>query len=70
MQKKREKFFFCNPFSISIRFVVLAFRTNEWPFVINEIKRVLKDGGCFQCIEMDMRVRKRYNAIHTNLLHG
>lgn len=41
------------------RFVVLAFKTNEWPFVISEIKRVLKDGGCFQCVELDMRVRPK-----------
>ena len=39
------------------RFAVLAFRSNEWPFIISEIKRVLKDGGCFQCVELDMRVR-------------
>ncbi|GAA5807354.1 hypothetical protein MFLAVUS_000712 [Mucor flavus] len=41
---------------IQMRFVVLAFKTNEWPFVISEIKRVLKDGGCFQCVELDMRI--------------
>ncbi|CAO3655878.1 unnamed protein product [Mucor fragilis] len=41
---------------VQMRFVVLAFRTNEWPFIISEIKRVLKDGGCFQCVELDMRV--------------
>ncbi|KAI8979093.1 S-adenosyl-L-methionine-dependent methyltransferase [Mycotypha africana] len=41
---------------IQMRFVVLAFRVNEWPFVLSEIKRVLKDGGCFQCIELDMRI--------------
>ncbi|KAI8885826.1 S-adenosyl-L-methionine-dependent methyltransferase, partial [Backusella circina FSU 941] len=43
---------------IQMRFVVLAFRTHEWSFVISEIRRVLKDGGCFQCIEMDMRSTK------------
>jgi ubiquinone/menaquinone biosynthesis C-methylase UbiE len=43
-------------FLLEKRFVVLAFRAHEWPFVISEIRRVLKDGGCFQCIEMDMRV--------------
>ncbi|KAI7887959.1 S-adenosyl-L-methionine-dependent methyltransferase, partial [Mucor mucedo] len=41
---------------IQMRFVVLAFKSNEWPFIISEIKRVLKDGGCFQCIELDMRI--------------
>ncbi|KAI7905052.1 S-adenosyl-L-methionine-dependent methyltransferase [Cokeromyces recurvatus] len=41
---------------IQMRFVVLAFQINEWAFVISEIKRVLKDGGCFQCIDMDMRI--------------
>ncbi|KAI8638698.1 S-adenosyl-L-methionine-dependent methyltransferase [Parasitella parasitica] len=41
---------------IQMRFVVLAFRLNEWPFIISEIKRVLKDGGCFQCVELDMRI--------------
>lgn len=41
---------------IQMRFVVLAFKTNEWPFVLSEIKRVLKDGGCFQCVELDMRI--------------
>ncbi|KAI9359057.1 S-adenosyl-L-methionine-dependent methyltransferase [Pilaira anomala] len=41
---------------IQMRFVGLAFKTDEWPFVISEIKRVLKDGGCFQCVELDMRI--------------
>ncbi|KAG1089290.1 hypothetical protein G6F42_020012 [Rhizopus arrhizus] len=41
---------------VQMRFVVLAFRTNEWPFIISEIKRVLKDGGYFQCVELDMRI--------------
>lgn len=46
------------------RNVVLAFKSNEWPFVISEIKRVLKDGGCFQCVEFDMRVNIAVIAAH------
>ncbi|KAI8384972.1 S-adenosyl-L-methionine-dependent methyltransferase [Radiomyces spectabilis] len=41
---------------VQIRFVGLAFKTDEWPFIMSEIRRVLKDGGCFQCVELDMRI--------------
>ncbi|KAG1053196.1 hypothetical protein G6F43_004713 [Rhizopus delemar] len=41
---------------IQMRFVELAFKLDEWQFVISEIKRILKDGGCFQWIDVDMRV--------------
>ncbi|KAI8047393.1 S-adenosyl-L-methionine-dependent methyltransferase [Gilbertella persicaria] len=41
---------------IQMRFIVLAFKPNEWSFVFSEIKRVLKDGGLFQCIDLDMRI--------------
>lgn len=42
------------------RFVVLAFKSKEWPFILSEIKRVLKDGGCFQCVEVDMRINVKH----------
>ncbi|KAI8360908.1 S-adenosyl-L-methionine-dependent methyltransferase [Choanephora cucurbitarum] len=41
---------------IQLRFVLLAFKTGEWNFVLSEIMRVLKDGGLLQCIELDMKI--------------
>ncbi|KAI8380338.1 S-adenosyl-L-methionine-dependent methyltransferase [Blakeslea trispora] len=41
---------------IQLRFVLLAFKTSEWNFVLSEIMRVLKDGGLLQCIELDMKI--------------
>ncbi|KAI9488387.1 S-adenosyl-L-methionine-dependent methyltransferase [Zychaea mexicana] len=41
---------------IQIRFVVLAFTSDEWRKVLNELLRILKPGGCLQCIDLDMRV--------------
>ncbi|KAI9279343.1 hypothetical protein BY458DRAFT_452254 [Sporodiniella umbellata] len=41
---------------IQIRFSELSFKTNEWSFILSEIKRVLKSGGCFQWVGVEMRV--------------
>ncbi|CAO3678510.1 unnamed protein product [Rhizopus stolonifer] len=41
---------------IQLKFAELSFRPNEWAFVVHEIERVLKDGGCFQWVDMDMRI--------------
>ncbi|KAG0168137.1 hypothetical protein DFQ28_005340 [Apophysomyces sp. BC1034] len=51
---------------VQMRFVVLAFRTDEWPRVLSEIRRVLKDGGLFQCIDLDMRVTTDAAGSSTN----
>ncbi|KAI8140477.1 S-adenosyl-L-methionine-dependent methyltransferase [Fennellomyces sp. T-0311] len=41
---------------VQLRFVVLAFTSDEWRKVLSEIRRVLRPGGCLQCIDLDMRV--------------
>ncbi|KAI8069308.1 S-adenosyl-L-methionine-dependent methyltransferase [Gongronella butleri] len=33
---------------VQLRFVSLAFKNNEWAFVLSEVRRVLQDGGIFQ----------------------
>ncbi|KAI7853078.1 S-adenosyl-L-methionine-dependent methyltransferase [Circinella umbellata] len=41
---------------IQMRYVVVAFTLDEWKKVFNELRRVLKPGGCLQCIDSDMRI--------------
>ncbi|KAI7861954.1 S-adenosyl-L-methionine-dependent methyltransferase [Spinellus fusiger] len=43
---------------IQLRFVALAFKSDEWARIMLEIRRVLKDGGLFQCIDMDLTISK------------
>lgn len=47
-------FFFFLDF-VQLRFVSLAFKTNEWDYILTEIRRVLRDGGVLQCIDLDMQ---------------
>ncbi|KAF7728087.1 hypothetical protein EC973_006725 [Apophysomyces ossiformis] len=42
---------------------------DEWPRVLSEIRRVLKDGGLFQCIDLDMRVTTDAAGSSTNERH-
>ncbi|KAL0091104.1 S-adenosyl-L-methionine-dependent methyltransferase [Phycomyces blakesleeanus] len=50
---------------VQLRFVALAFKSDEWTRVILEIKRVLKDGGMFQCIDLDMTISKGGSDIYS-----
>lgn len=44
---------------IHMRLMIVALRSTEWPFVLNEIFRVLKPGGLVQLVESDFTVCKR-----------
>lgn len=41
---------------VHMRLMIIAFRENEWPFVLKEIYRVLKPGGLVQLMESDFTV--------------
>ncbi|ORZ25854.1 S-adenosyl-L-methionine-dependent methyltransferase, partial [Absidia repens] len=41
---------------VQLRFVSLAFKTNEWTYLLTEIRRILRDGGILQCIDLDMQI--------------
>lgn len=41
---------------VQLRFVSLAFKTTEWANLLTEIRRVLRDGGVLQCIDLDMQI--------------
>jgi ubiquinone/menaquinone biosynthesis C-methylase UbiE len=50
---------------IHMRLMIIALRSSEWPFVLNEIFRVLKPGGLVELVESDFTVcsSERYYII-------
>ncbi|ORX61625.1 S-adenosyl-L-methionine-dependent methyltransferase [Hesseltinella vesiculosa] len=54
---------------VQLRFVSLAFKSQEWAFVLSEIRRVLQDGGVFQCIDLDMQIASDHPDIKDYLRH-
>jgi ubiquinone/menaquinone biosynthesis C-methylase UbiE len=42
---------------VNMRFMATAFCTNEWPMIIKEIYRVLKDDGVVELMETDFPVK-------------
>lgn len=41
---------------VNIRLFILALKSDEWQFILEEMYRVLKPGGCFQSSECGMLV--------------
>ncbi|ORZ23218.1 S-adenosyl-L-methionine-dependent methyltransferase [Absidia repens] len=54
---------------VQLRFVSLAFKTNEWDYILTEIRRVLRDGGVLQCIDLDMQIISDDQDIKRYLQH-
>ncbi|KAI9010402.1 S-adenosyl-L-methionine-dependent methyltransferase [Phycomyces nitens] len=48
---------------VHMRLMISAFRKEEWPFVITEIRRVLKPGGLAQFFESDFTYKGQSPAI-------
>lgn len=41
---------------VNMRLFVFALREEQWPAVINELMRVVRQGGIMQIIEVDLKV--------------
>ncbi|CAG8538740.1 45008_t:CDS:2 [Gigaspora margarita] len=39
---------------IFMRYMIFALKEHQWIYVLNEIKRVLKQGGVFECVDRDV----------------
>ncbi|KAI8339500.1 S-adenosyl-L-methionine-dependent methyltransferase [Chlamydoabsidia padenii] len=54
---------------VQLRFVSLAFKTSEWGFILTEIRRILRDGGVLQCIDLDMQIISDDQDVNLYLQH-
>jgi ubiquinone/menaquinone biosynthesis C-methylase UbiE len=52
---------------IHMRLLIAALRSNEWPIVLTEIRRVLKPGGLLQLVESDFTASIKYYKMTTNV---
>ncbi|CAG8742922.1 2893_t:CDS:2, partial [Dentiscutata erythropus] len=39
---------------IFMRYMIFALKDHQWTYVLNEIKRILKPGGVFECVDRDV----------------